>query len=98
MLASDLNLTISVFFFNQALKREPALTVACGRSHTLVATKSGAVFGFGFSGEFQLGPESPADGAAENCFTSPVKIPNLPETEYKTVCAGEERDDDDEQK
>ncbi|XP_052238414.1 X-linked retinitis pigmentosa GTPase regulator-like [Dreissena polymorpha] len=66
----------------KSLKSEKVKLVACGRSHTVVATESGKIFSFGNNGEGQLGVE---DSPASNV---PKCIDSLVTQQYKQLAAG----------
>jgi alpha-tubulin suppressor-like RCC1 family protein len=57
-----------------SMRSEPARAVACGREHTLIATKSGALFvcGAGYGGRLGLGDNRDAP------FPVRVQLPALP--------------------
>ncbi|XP_054724760.1 X-linked retinitis pigmentosa GTPase regulator-like [Uloborus diversus] len=67
----------------KALKGERATVVACGRSHTLVATDGGHVYAFGSNSEGQLGSadEQPVHDA-------PVRVQGLEGITIKMLSAG----------
>ncbi|CAL1273910.1 unnamed protein product [Larinioides sclopetarius] len=71
--------------FVKALKGERVTVIACGRSHTLVATAGGHVFGFGSNSEGQLGS---AD--EQPVHLSPVRVQGLEGVTIKMLSGGAE--------
>jgi X-linked retinitis pigmentosa GTPase regulator len=70
--------------FVKALKHETVKLVACGRSHTVVATESGCLYSFGAGSEGQLGLNS------TESFSSPKLISALEKQQYKALSCGTE--------
>ncbi|XP_076467036.1 X-linked retinitis pigmentosa GTPase regulator-like isoform X2 [Babylonia areolata] len=66
----------------KSLKHEKSKLVACGRSHTIIATESGNIYTFGANGEGQLGVEGVADS------NMPKHLDTLPVTPWKMLAAG----------
>ncbi|GFT15113.1 x-linked retinitis pigmentosa GTPase regulator [Nephila pilipes] len=75
--------TISKPSFVKALKGERVTVLACGRSHTLVATAGGHVYGFGSNSEGQLGS---AD--EQPVHLSPVRVQGLEGVTIKMLSGG----------
>ncbi|GFY57540.1 x-linked retinitis pigmentosa GTPase regulator [Trichonephila inaurata madagascariensis] len=75
--------TISKPSFVKALKGERVTVIACGRSHTLVATAGGHVYGFGSNSEGQLGS---AD--EQPVHLSPVRVQGLEGITIKMLSGG----------
>ncbi|GIY76787.1 x-linked retinitis pigmentosa GTPase regulator [Caerostris darwini] len=69
--------------FVKALKGERVTVVACGRSHTLVATAGGHVYSFGSNSEGQLGS---AD--EQPVHLSPVRVQGLEGVTIKMLSGG----------
>ncbi|XP_042896325.1 X-linked retinitis pigmentosa GTPase regulator isoform X1 [Parasteatoda tepidariorum] len=69
--------------FVKALKGERATVIACGRSHTLVATAGGHIYAFGSNSEGQLGS---AD--EEPIHSSPVRVQGLEGITIKMLSGG----------
>ncbi|KFM74797.1 X-linked retinitis pigmentosa GTPase regulator, partial [Stegodyphus mimosarum] len=75
--------TVTKPSFVKVLKGERATVVACGRSHTLVATDGGHVYAFGSNSEGQLGS---AD--EQPVHTSPIRVQGLEGVTIKMLSGG----------
>ncbi|KAG8180236.1 hypothetical protein JTE90_017638 [Oedothorax gibbosus] len=67
----------------KALKGHRATVIACGRSHTLVATADGHVYGFGSNSEGQLGSSD-----EQPVHLSPVRVQGLEGVTIKMLSGG----------
>ncbi|XP_041354796.1 X-linked retinitis pigmentosa GTPase regulator-like isoform X2 [Gigantopelta aegis] len=68
----------------KSLKREKVLLIACGRSHTFVATESGLLYSFGSNSEGQLGIPDIQESNVPKCIDS------IDATPFKMLGAGAE--------